>query len=52
MMKVKKSLMLLVMRILMKIVKHITPADIISSISYFFNLLHGVGDTDDIDHLR
>lgn len=32
-------------------VKHITPADIISSISYFFNLLHDVGRTDDIDHL-
>ncbi|MCA1057151.1 DNA-directed RNA polymerase subunit beta [Rossellomorea aquimaris] len=32
-------------------VKYITPADIISSISYFFNLLHGVGFTDDIDHL-
>nr|AEP19944.1 DNA-directed RNA polymerase beta subunit [Bacillus sp. 15.4] len=32
-------------------IKNITPADIISSISYFFNLLHGVGDTDDIDHL-
>ncbi len=32
-------------------IKHITPADIISSISYFFNLLHGVGNTDDIDHL-
>ena len=32
-------------------VKSITPSDIISSISYFFNLLHGVGDTDDIDHL-
>ncbi|MDX5474990.1 MAG: DNA-directed RNA polymerase subunit beta, partial [Bacillaceae bacterium] len=32
-------------------VKHISPADIIASISYFFNLLHGVGDTDDIDHL-
>ncbi|MFD1850714.1 DNA-directed RNA polymerase subunit beta [Oceanobacillus bengalensis] len=31
--------------------KHITPADILSSISYFFNLLHEVGDTDDIDHL-
>ena len=31
--------------------KHITPADIIASISYFFNLLHGVGNTDDIDHL-
>ena len=32
-------------------VKHITAADIISSISYFFNLLHNVGNTDDIDHL-
>lgn len=34
-----------------KSVKHITPADIISSINYFINLLHGVGNTDDIDHL-
>src|SRR5699024_6105656 len=32
-------------------VKHITPADILSAISYFFNLLHHVGGTDDIDHL-
>ncbi|MEI5909185.1 DNA-directed RNA polymerase subunit beta [Bacillus spongiae] len=32
-------------------VKHITASDIIASISYFFDLLHGVGDTDDIDHL-
>ncbi|SHG12463.1 DNA-directed RNA polymerase subunit beta [Ornithinibacillus halophilus] len=32
-------------------VKNITPADILSSISYFFNLLHKVGNTDDIDHL-
>ena len=32
-------------------VKHITPEDIIASINYFFNLLHNVGDTDDIDHL-
>ncbi|GAA0418490.1 MAG: DNA-directed RNA polymerase subunit beta [Bacillota bacterium] len=32
-------------------VKNITPADILSAISYFFNLLHQVGDTDDIDHL-
>ena len=31
--------------------KHITPSDILSSISYFINLLHGVGNTDDIDHL-
>ncbi len=34
-----------------KTVKHIVPADIIASISYFMDLLHGVGDTDDIDHL-
>jgi len=34
-----------------KTVKNITPADIIASISYFMNLLHSVGDTDDIDHL-
>ncbi|WP_027415321.1 DNA-directed RNA polymerase subunit beta [Aneurinibacillus terranovensis] len=34
-----------------KTVKHITPADIISSINYFLNLLHGIGSTDDIDHL-
>ncbi|WP_337588397.1 DNA-directed RNA polymerase subunit beta [Paenibacillus gorillae] len=34
-----------------KTVKNITPADIISSINYFINLLHGVGSTDDIDHL-
>ncbi|WP_221569197.1 DNA-directed RNA polymerase subunit beta [Alkalihalobacillus sp. TS-13] len=32
-------------------IKNITPADIIASINYFFNLLHGVGLTDDIDHL-
>ncbi len=32
-------------------VKNITPEDIISSINYFLNLLHGVGNTDDIDHL-
>ncbi len=31
--------------------KNIMPADIVSSISYFFNLLHHVGETDDIDHL-
>ncbi|WP_188456373.1 DNA-directed RNA polymerase subunit beta [Virgibacillus oceani] len=34
-----------------KSVKNIMPADILSAISYFFNLLHRVGDTDDIDHL-
>jgi len=32
-------------------VKHITPADIIASVNYFINLLHQVGDKDDIDHL-
>ncbi len=32
-------------------IKHITASDIIASINYFFNLLHGVGFTDDIDHL-
>ncbi|MFD1428231.1 DNA-directed RNA polymerase subunit beta [Kroppenstedtia sanguinis] len=32
-------------------VKNITPEDIIASINYFINLLHGVGSTDDIDHL-
>ncbi|GAA0596948.1 DNA-directed RNA polymerase subunit beta [Virgibacillus siamensis] len=32
-------------------VKNIMPADILSAISYFFNLLHMVGGTDDIDHL-
>jgi DNA-directed RNA polymerase subunit beta len=32
-------------------VKNITPADVIASVSYFFNLLYGVGNVDDIDHL-
>ncbi|MGL4523429.1 MAG: DNA-directed RNA polymerase subunit beta [Bacilli bacterium] len=32
-------------------IKNITPADIIASISYFFNLLYDCGTTDDIDHL-
>ncbi|WP_210471062.1 DNA-directed RNA polymerase subunit beta [Sporosarcina sp. 6E9] len=32
-------------------IKNVTPADILASVSYFFNLLHGVGNTDDIDHL-
>ncbi|MFC7372666.1 DNA-directed RNA polymerase subunit beta [Fictibacillus iocasae] len=34
-----------------KDVKNITVSDIIASINYFFNLLHSVGNTDDIDHL-
>ncbi|GEN56939.1 DNA-directed RNA polymerase subunit beta [Halolactibacillus alkaliphilus] len=32
-------------------VKHIAPADILAAINYFFNILHTVGSTDDIDHL-
>ncbi|MCP0886914.1 DNA-directed RNA polymerase subunit beta [Ligilactobacillus sp. WILCCON 0076] len=31
--------------------KHITPADILASMNYFFNLQEGLGATDDIDHL-
>ncbi|ETA74315.1 DNA-directed RNA polymerase subunit beta [Ligilactobacillus equi DPC 6820] len=31
--------------------KHITPADIMASMNYFFNLQEGIGSTDDIDHL-
>ncbi|MDR0357416.1 MAG: hypothetical protein LBH63_03510, partial [Clostridiales Family XIII bacterium] len=31
--------------------KHITPEDIIASVSYILNLAHGIGNTDDIDHL-
>ncbi|MBW1605312.1 DNA-directed RNA polymerase subunit beta [Lactobacillus sp. Sy-1] len=31
--------------------KHITPADIIASVNYFFNLQEGIGEPDDIDHL-
>ena len=31
--------------------KHITKDDIFASINYLFNLTHGVGSTDDIDHL-
>jgi len=31
--------------------KHVILEDIIASISYLINLEHGVGDTDDIDHL-
>lgn len=32
-------------------IKYITPSDIFAAVSYFFNLLRGVGTTDDIDHL-
>ncbi len=31
--------------------KHITKEDIFASVNYLLNLLHGVGFTDDIDHL-
>ena len=34
-----------------KSTKHITASDIVATINYFINLLHGIGDTDDIDHL-
>ncbi|HBY90188.1 MAG TPA: DNA-directed RNA polymerase subunit beta [Aerococcaceae bacterium] len=32
-------------------VKSLTPADIIASINYYLFLDHGIGETDDIDHL-
>lgn len=32
-------------------IKNATPADIISSMNYFFNLQEGIGNVDDIDHL-
>src|SRR5699024_7357813 len=32
-------------------IKNITQADILASMNYFFNILHSVGYTDDIDHL-
>ncbi|MDK6747752.1 DNA-directed RNA polymerase subunit beta, partial [Citrobacter sp. UMB8248A] len=32
-------------------VKHLTPADVLASINYFFNLQDNIGTTDDIDHL-
>ncbi len=32
-------------------VKHITPADVLASINYFFALQEGIGSADDIDHL-
>lgn len=31
--------------------KNATPADILASMSYFFNLQEGIGNVDDIDHL-
>ena len=31
--------------------KHVTKEDIFASVNYLFNLLHGIGTTDDIDHL-
>ncbi len=31
--------------------KHITKEDIFASVNYLFGLIHGVGSTDDIDHL-
>ena len=32
-------------------VKHLTPADVLASINYFFDLQDSIGTTDDIDHL-
>ena len=32
-------------------VQNLTPADIIASINYYYNLNHEIGHTDDIDHL-
>ncbi|MGB6177946.1 DNA-directed RNA polymerase subunit beta [Carnobacterium sp.] len=32
-------------------IKNATPADIIASMNYFFNLQEGIGNVDDIDHL-
>lgn len=32
-------------------VKHLTPADVLASINYFFSLQDNIGTTDDIDHL-
>ncbi len=32
-------------------VKHLTPADVLASINYFFDLQGNIGTTDDIDHL-
>ncbi len=32
-------------------VRTVRPADIIASMSYFFNLMEGIGNVDDIDHL-
>ena len=31
--------------------KHVTKEDIFASVNYIFNLTHGIGSTDDIDHL-
>ena len=31
--------------------KHVTKEDIFASVNYLFNLTHGIGTTDDIDHL-
>ncbi len=31
--------------------KHVTKEDIFASVNYLFNLVHGIGTTDDIDHL-
>ncbi|MDN6540118.1 MAG: DNA-directed RNA polymerase subunit beta, partial [Tetragenococcus koreensis] len=32
-------------------IRTVRPADIVAAMSYFFNLMEGIGNTDDIDHL-
>ena len=38
-------------RVLLLAPQHITKEDIFASVNYLLNLVHGVGSTDDIDHL-
>ena len=38
-------------RVMLLAPKHVTKEDIFASINYLFNISHGVGTTDDIDHL-
>jgi len=32
-------------------IKHLVPADIVAAVSYILNLMDGIGEVDDIDHL-
>ena len=38
-------------RVMLLAPKHVTKEDIFASVNYLFNISHGVGTTDDIDHL-